>query len=119
VGLASTLVDICVYSLVLLLIPGQFFTAKGVGFLAGTATGFGLNKSWTFQNRDSKLKTGSKYLLLYAFALLLNTVTNQFGLGLLGRNLFGLVTSFAFATTASSIANFLGLRFFVFRRSID
>jgi putative flippase GtrA len=119
VGVASTLVDLAVYTFAIFLFPGGHATAKGIGFLTGTATGFSLNRRWTFQDRDSRWKSGAKYFLLYAVTFALNIATNQFGLGLLGHDMGGVIGSFIFATAVSSVTNYLGLKLFVFRRTND
>lgn len=115
VGVSSTVIDLAIYSASLAIMPGTFLFSKALGFIGGTAFGFYLNKQWTFSHQGEVGKTLIKYLLLYCSTLILNMVSNQLVLGLIGITLAAKATAFIFATALSAVTNFLVMRRFIFR----
>lgn len=86
--------------------------AKTISFIMGAAVGFVINKLWTFESRSFSTSEIMRYILLYACSATANMLVNK------GILLISSVTVLAFlgATTVSTIINFLGQKFFVFRK---
>ena len=113
VGSASVAVDLAVYALLTALSPLAWWLAKGLSYAAGVAVGYVGNKFWTFQSRRRGVAEPALYALLYAFTLLLNMVCNEAALAALGSG--EKLPAFLLATAASTITNFLGMKFVAFR----
>lgn len=86
--------------------------AKGISFVMGSAVGFVINKLWTFESRQFSWGEIIKYILLYAFSATINAIVNKEILDVSGSVMFG----FLMATGVSTIINFLGQKFFVFKK---
>lgn len=86
--------------------------AKAISFIMGAAVGFVINKLWTFESRSFSTSEIMRYILLYACSATANMLVNK------GILLISSVTVLAFlgATTVSTTINFLGQKFFVFRK---
>lgn len=86
--------------------------AKTISFIMGAAVGFVINKLWTFESRSFSTSEIMRYILLYACSATANMLVNK------GILLISSVTVLAFlgATAVSTTINFLGQKFFVFRK---
>ena len=109
-GGSAVLVDAVVYTV--LRQRMDLSIAKAISYVAGAIVGFIINKLWTFESKEFKIAEVIKYIVLYAFSALANTLTNKFVLFIIP------VTAFAFlcATGVSTIINFLGQKFLVFKK---
>ncbi len=93
--------------------------AKAISFLIGTIAAFLMNKYYTFEQKKKSFLEAIKFLSLYLFSLGANVVVNKLSFIILPyvfdnfeiRKLF----AFLFATATSTIINFLGQKFWVFR----
>jgi len=95
--------------------------AKGVGYLAGMALGFVLNKAWTFGSRRAAGSEAATYVALYAITLLVNIGLNHATLTVIaGRLVPSAAAALAFlvATGVTTVLNYLGMRYITFRRGI-
>lgn len=109
-GGSAVAIDFIVY----ILLKSNFSTsmAKTISFILGASVGFVINKLWTFKSRKFCYVEILKYIILYACSAAVNTFVNK---GML--SLFHLtVLAFLTATGCSTIINFLGQKFFVFRK---
>lgn len=109
-GGSAVIVDFFVY---LLLKQNIYISvAKIISFVSGAAVGFVINKLWTFESKAFKLSEILKYVLLYACSAIANALVNK------GVLVMTDITFFAFlcATGISTIMNFLGQKFFVFKK---
>lgn len=86
--------------------------AKAISFIAGSIVGFIINKLWTFQAKRFSFTEILKYAVLYACTALINTGVNSAVLHIINIQILG----FLCATGVSTILNFLGQKFFVFRK---
>lgn len=86
--------------------------AKAVSYIAGAAVGFVINKLWTFQSKGFSSGEVVKYIILYAFSAGANTLVNRVVLDIFGSSVF----AFLCATGTSTVINFLGQKFIVFRK---
>jgi putative flippase GtrA len=109
VGSVAVLIDFLIYNLCL----NVFSTilSKIISFISGSTIAFVANKWWTFGLKNNKSKEIIKFGLLYLFTMLLNTVTNN----LIFNSIDDKNLSFIFATGLSSILNFLGQKYWVFK----
>ncbi len=110
-GGSAVLVDFLSYHL-LMAIGLEVSPAKAVSYVLGAAVGFVINKLWTFESKQFAPLEVVRYILLYAVSALANTLVNRLVLGWLGMKLL----AFLAATGVSTVMNFLGQKFFVFRK---
>ena len=85
--------------------------AKAISFLFGTIVAFVINKYWTFEKHDKSYKEVVQFTILYTITLGANVVTNKFVLVQIDSVLF----AFLVATGVSTVLNFLGQKFWVFK----
>ena len=110
-GCCSVLTDCFVYWL-LVQFEVEVSISKLVSFVIGSFIGFVINKLWTFESKGQLRSEIFKYVLLYTTTIILNVLSNKVVLDLTQMWWF----AFLFATAVSTVANFLGLKFFVFRK---
>lgn len=88
--------------------------AKTTSFMAGALLSFVVNRAFTFRAKEggSLQRHAATFVLLYVSTLGLNVAANSLALRM------GVPRGFAwvFATGCSTVANFLGMKFFVFSR---
>ena len=115
VGILTVLIDFLAYS-----ISRKYFfnisLAKAFGFIAGTVFSFIANRNITFRSQKNIWLHLSKFILLYTGTLIANVMINNIILNFIP--LFKLQIYFAFliATSTSAVLNFLGMKYFVFRK---
>jgi putative flippase GtrA len=109
-GLASVAIDACVYSLLLGANLARPF-AKGASYLSGMLFGFFGNKYWTFSTRKVSASEPIAYGLVYALTFAQNITTNSLILSWTGSPAIAFLT----ATGLSTVLNFIGLKWIVFR----
>lgn len=85
--------------------------AKAISFLLGTTVAFIINKYWTFEKYDKSYKEVVQFTILYTLTLGANVITNKFILVQMDSILF----AFLVATGVSTVLNFLGQKFWVFK----
>lgn len=86
--------------------------AKAISYVTGAVVGFIINKLWTFESKKFKVMEVYKYIILYVCSAFVNTVINRLILYMLSSTVF----AFLCATGSSTVINFLGQKFFVFKR---
>ncbi|HTP63366.1 MAG TPA: GtrA family protein [Burkholderiales bacterium] len=98
------------------LLWGGFATdpAKGTSFVVGTVFAWFANRSYTFSAAGG-LRRFAGFLLLYAGTLVLNVAANRIVLELLPASRIAIHLAFIIATGLSAAANFVGMKFLVFR----
>jgi putative flippase GtrA len=110
VGLSAVGTDFLVYMALVRFLPTSL--AKCTSFAAGATLSFVLNRLFVFKakQKNALSKQVGAFVLLYAVTLVLNALVNAAGLAL------GLPKPLAwlFATGASTVANFLGMKLLVF-----
>jgi len=112
VGVANTLVDLCVFTVLAQLLDVNVYAAQVAGYSAGVANSYILSRSWTFRARDRFFGPALvKFLLLSLCMLLLST-----GILFLCYDLGGLpkLAAKIVATGVTMVVNFLVNRFWVF-----
>lgn len=108
-GFAAVGTDLVTYYIML-----NFFKydiAKMLSFILGSIVAFMINKYWTFEKYKKSYKQIVQFAILYIATLAVNTIINHFTL-----NFFKIIfLAFLIATGASTILNFLGQKFWVFK----
>ncbi len=86
--------------------------AKASSFILGSCVAFILNKCWTFESDRKASATLMPFAILYSTTFLVNVGLNHFSLVYISE-----IKTFAFiiATSASTILNFIGMKFWVFK----
>lgn len=110
-GGSAVIVDFILYR-VLVHFGVDLSASKAISYVAGAAVGFVLNKFWTFECKKLSITEVLRYILLYACSAVANTVVNLVVMGVTSITIF----AFLCATGVSTIINFLGQKFFVFRQ---
>jgi len=85
--------------------------AKILSFIMGTIVAFVVNKYWTFERYEKNYKQIFQFTILYSITLFVNVMVNRLILD------FAEFTFLAFliATGASTILNFVGQKWWVFK----
>jgi putative flippase GtrA len=128
-GLAATAADAATYDLGLRSGAAVFLSdvthgpapdvfAKGASFLVGTVVSFTMARAWTFADREPGARSGeaASFLTLYVATFLVNVTINHTLLtGVPGDVRVVAPLAFLTATACSTVLNFLGQRYWVFR----
>ena len=110
-GGSAVVVDYLSYHLMMYIgIPVN--PSKAISYILGATVGFVINKLWTFESKRFSSLEIIKYIILYAVSAYINTLVNHFILSCFDISLL----AFLVATGVSTIINFLGQKFFVFRK---
>jgi len=88
--------------------------SKGISFLTGSIVAYLLNKFWTFDTKEFSGLQLFRFFFLYLITLVINIMVNKGVLNFYNSVLLG----FLCATGASTILNFLGQKFWVFKTNI-
>ena len=132
VGISAVCVDLVVYYLLSQFVDVNI--SKALSFASGTFVTYNLNKYWTWRQTDKNNKRLLIFIILYALSLLINVGVNSLGLKYLpyselvisSRDLYETMNqlfvmktdkfiAFFIATAVSSIFNFLGQKYWVFK----
>lgn len=110
-GGSAVLVDYIVYK-VLLYLGIDVAISKAISFISGSIIGFIINKLWTFESKNFSKIEILRYVILYTITASVNAWINNVVLYLFS------IQGFAFlcATGVSTVLNFLGQKFFVFKK---
>lgn len=111
VGSCSTAIDFVIYMLFSLRI--QINIAKTISMLMASVFSYAANKLFTFQDTH---KTNVGYLIRFYIVFVLNLATNIWVNYICYNSSENKVLSFVFATAVGMTLNYLGQRFFVFRK---
>jgi len=108
-GLSAVGTDLIAYFILLNFLSHD--VAKGTSFLLGTIVAYIINKYWTFEKHEKSYMEMMKFGVLYSITLGANVMTNNVVLEY--TNIVFL--AFLIATGVSTILNFLGQKWWVFR----
>ena len=89
--------------------------SKGSSFILGSIVGFIINKYWTFESKRFFKGEVIRYIILDSGTSVINTAVNKTVMMIVPAELLG----FLCATGVSTILNFLGQKYFVFRKWIE
>lgn len=90
----------------------QVNLSKLISFVLGAILGFIMNKSWTFRSKGNTHKEILMFAVLYFISLNANVFSNKWILDSYHLKLL----AFIVATGISTIINYLGQKFIVFRK---
>ena len=114
VGFTSVITDFIVYKL-LIFFHLPYPIAKAVSFSTGAICSFQLNRIWTFGDTASLGSKAAKFSMLYLSGLALNLTVNHLFILILPSDFASKINlAFIFATCASAMFNYLGMKTFVF-----
>lgn len=110
-GGTAVFVDFITYWMLLKLqVPVEL--AKACSYILGASVGFIINKFYTFESKKLAAREIICYIVLYTVSAFLNSGTNYLVLLIMtNKNI-----AFLAATGVSTIVNFIGQKFFVFRK---
>lgn len=113
-GILAVGTDFSSYYLLLELLPID--VAKGTSFVLGSIVAFFLNKLWTFESDRHVTTAAIHFAALYGLTFMANIAVNHLTLQFIADiKLVG----FLAATATSTVLNFLGMKFWVFKSSSD
>lgn len=113
VGITITIIDAALYHL-LLRLGASPHLAKACSFLTGMACAYLGNRFFTFKT-EATTKQNIRFVFLYSSTLALNVGVNALFLNLLpfGHE-WNVWIAFIIATGCTAVANFIGMKFFIF-----
>lgn len=112
VGSTTVLIDFLVYTILINILPIP--ASKIVSFLSGTVFAYFANKLWTFEKVGISHKELVSFFILYGITLFINVSINQAVLHFLPD---AILIAFLAATGTSTVLNFIGQKWWVFRLS--
>ena len=121
-GICAVATDMLFYYILSFFI--EISAAKAISFLLGTITAYLMNKFYTFEQKKKSMAEVIKFIFLYLFSLSANVIVNKLCLlilpifiGIVLKN-FQILKFIAFlcATGTSTIINFIGQKFWVFKQ---
>ena len=113
IGIIVVCIDAFVYYL---LGNFEFFsypTSKKISFICGAAFAFFFNRSYVFQIKHKNIKQILGFCILYFISFFCNAFSHDFVLYKIEIP----AVSFIFATAVSTIINYLGQKFVIFRKN--
>jgi len=112
IGIIAVSIDAFVYYL---LGNFEFFSyeiSKRISFICGAAFAFFFNRSYVFQIKHKNISQILGFSILYLISFLCNAFSHDFILNKLSVP----TVAFIFATAVSTIINYLGQKFIIFRK---
>jgi putative flippase GtrA len=115
VGGISTIINYGSFYILYNLVQMDYLVSSSFGYLIGLLFGYVLNRNWTFvrDKADKKIKELFLYFCVYIISLVLSLVFLKFLVVALN---FHPSLGNIFAIGLSTATNFLGLKFFVFKK---
>lgn len=113
IGIIAVCIDAFVYYF---LGNFEFFTypiSKKISFICGAAFAFFFNRSYVFQIKHKNIKQILGFSILYFISFFCNAFSHDFVLYKIDIP----AVSFIFATAVSTIINYLGQKFVIFRKN--
>ena len=110
IGIGAVTLDFLSYIIYLNIVTISI--AKGASFITGSILSYFGNKFWTFNQQSKSYREVLRFYLLYFSSLVVNVSTNSFLLELVSNY----ILPFVIATSLSVSINFLGMKFWVYKR---
>lgn len=108
-GFSAVGTDLISYYILLIFLSHTI--SKTFSFILGTIVAFIINKYWTFEKYEKNSSEIIKFIILYSTTLGANVLTNKIMLNLTKM----VFLSFLVATGVSTILNFIGQKWWVFK----
>ena len=112
--MSTVLVDYSLYLFLLNTSSLNIDFCKTISFLVGTLYAYITNKIYTFKSNVTFINSIYKFILLYTTTLFVNVFTNSLLLNYFNK--FALQLAFIISTFLSASINFLGMKYFVFKK---
>ena len=109
-GICAVGTDLGSYYLLLKIINHS--PAKAISFICGSIVAYIINKHWTFQQKRKSYSEMMRFAFLYSITLGTNVGVNKISLLILPDWVF---IAFLVATGTSTILNFIGQKWWVFK----
>ena len=109
-GFSAVGTDMGIYYLLVRHLP--YSTSKAFSFLSGTCVAYVINKYWTFEKKEKSLAQVIKFFALYTVTLGANVGVNEV---VLVSAPGSMLIAFLAATGTSTILNFTGQKWWVFK----
>lgn len=109
-GFSAVGIDFSVYYLLLSFL--NHTPAKAISFICGTFVAYILNKYWTFAQNKKSYAEILRFAMLYMMTLGANVAVNKMSLLIFPDLIF---PAFLAATGTSTVLNFIGQKWWVFR----
>jgi putative flippase GtrA len=118
-GFSAVGTDLLTYSF--LLEPMGPSPAKTLSFIAATMVSYTLNKFWTFKQAEHSWREMFSFALLYSVSLIANVLVNKIALFIVHVHVPPLVQveyqiAWLMATGTSTVLNYIGQKFWVFKK---
>ena len=113
IGICSVLIDFIFYYLFIYINLFDPENSKRISFIIGAIFAFYANRSYVFKIIDKKISQYFAFALLYFVSFSLNSFVHDFVL----LKLEILLVSFMIATMVSTIINFCGQKFIIFKNT--
>lgn len=109
-GFSAVSTDLSVYYLLLNFLDQS--PAKAVSFISGTFVAYVLNKYWTFEQKRKSYSEMLRFAIVYMITLGANVAVNKMSLLIFPDLIF---PAFLAATGTSTVLNFIGQKWWVFK----
>jgi len=116
VGASTVLIDFVSYRGLIQLQTIDVDMAKAAGFMVGALFAYFANRFWTFGHKPLTVGSPFRFIVLYVSTLCANVLINSLTLKLIANKAASFQLAFLLATGISACLNFLGMKFFVFRK---
>lgn len=115
-GGSAVFTDFIIYFLLFKLLMISPSISKGISYISGAVIAYLINRLWTFESGKSHSVSRSfvKFSALYLTTFCLNIIVNRVVLNVSNWALLG----FLAATTITIVCNYLGQKFWVFKRVV-
>ena len=113
VGVTSVAIDAVVYFALIQLGLMSPENAKRISFVAGACFAFFANRRFTFRVKEKNTRQPIVFAILYLISFAANSVSHDIVLAYTNISMI----AFLFATAVSTIINYLGQKFYVFRQT--
>ena len=114
IGTIGVSIDYIIYTFILNFLSIDI--SKTLGFVSGALFNFFMNRKITFSVSDVVERRLLKFFLLYCLTLYLNVTINKVAANFFISNTFNIQIAFILATSVSTVINFIGQKFWVFKK---
>ena len=115
VGLCSVTIDFIFYYIFIYLDIFEPTNSKRISFILGAIFAFFANRSFVFRVPNRKFSQFVSFSILYLTSFLLNSIVHDYIYLLTSIT----IISFLFATSVSTVTNYLGQKFYIFNNKVD
>lgn len=113
-GCISTSCDFAAYRLSLAL-TCHISLSRALGLTVGVIIAYFLNTIWAFKYKKNSLASVVRFILVYAFSIIVNIKVNYITLVAMGMSELNIMLAFLVATAASVVINYAGMKYLVYR----